>query len=101
MPVWVALTPVFPLVLSPGFEPGLNASLAHRLYRLGHESMRRQSAGICPRSPQSIRPLVSNPCTHACGGRACCGMGHDVDHRLTPMLHRDRSHSLWVGRQAA
>lgn len=97
----VALTPLLPLVLSPGFEPGLDASLAHCLCRLGHESMRRQSAGICPRSPLWIRPLVPDPCTHARGGRACCDMGHDMDHRLTPMLHRDRSHSLWVGRQAA
>lgn len=57
----VALTPLLPLVLSPGFEPGLDASLAHCLYRLGYESMRRQSAGICPRSPLWIRPLVPNP----------------------------------------
>lgn len=60
-PVWAALTPAFPPVLSPGFEPGLDASLAHCLYRLGYESMRRQSAGICPRSPLWIRPLVPNP----------------------------------------
>lgn len=52
---------MLPLVLSPGFEPGLDASLAHCLYRLGYESMRRQSAGICPRSPLWIRPLVPNP----------------------------------------
>ena len=70
----------FPPVLSPGFEPGLDASLAHCLYRLGYESMRRQSAGICPRSPLWIRPLVSDPCTHACGGRAYCNTRHDRDH---------------------
>lgn len=75
-----ALTPAFPPVLSPGFEPGLDASLAHCLYRLGYESMRRQSAGICPRSPLWIRPLVSDPCTHACGGRAYCNTRHDRDH---------------------
>ena len=79
-PVWAALTPAFPPVLSPGFEPGLDASLAHCLYRLGYESMRRQSAGICPRSPLWIRPLVSDPCTHACGGRAYCNTRHDRDH---------------------
>lgn len=56
-----ALTPLLPLVLSPGFEPGPDSSLDCRLYRLGHESMRRQSAGICPRSPLWIRPLVPNP----------------------------------------
>ena len=57
----VALTPLLPLVLSPGFEPGPDSSLDCRLYRLGHESMRRQSARICPRSPLWIRPLVPNP----------------------------------------
>lgn len=52
---------MLPLVLSPGFEPGPDSSLDCRLYRLGHESMRRQSARICPRSPLWIRPLVPNP----------------------------------------
>lgn len=35
----VALTPLLPLVLSPGFEPGLDSSLDCCLYRLGYESM--------------------------------------------------------------
>lgn len=26
--------------------------------------------------------FVPDHCTHACGGRAYCGMGHDVDHGL-------------------
>lgn len=79
-----ALTPLLPLVLSPGFEPGPDSSLDCRLYRLGHESMRRQSAGICPRSPLWIRPLVPDPCTHACGGRAYCNTRHDRDHGAEP-----------------
>ena len=32
-------TPLLPLVLSPGFEPGLDSSLDCCLYRLGYESM--------------------------------------------------------------
>lgn len=35
----MALTPLLPLVLSPGFEPGLDASLAHCLYRLGYGNL--------------------------------------------------------------
>lgn len=35
----VALTPLLPLVLSLGFEPGLDSSLDCCLYRLGYESM--------------------------------------------------------------
>lgn len=80
----VALTPLLPLVLSPGFEPGLDSSLDCCLYRLGYESMcgYHPCGSQYPHSPQSIRPLVPHPCTHACGGRAYYGMRHDEDHGL-------------------
>ena len=47
-PVWVALTPVFPTVLSPGFEPGPDSSLDCRLYRLGYESIARTTRRDMP-----------------------------------------------------
>ena len=76
----VALTPLLPLVLSPGFEPGLDASLAHCLYRLGYESMRGYHPCEVAISAQST--IDPDPCTHACGGRAYHGMRHDRDHGL-------------------
>lgn len=44
----MALTPVFPLVLSPGFEPGPDSSLDCRLYRLGYESVTRATRRDMP-----------------------------------------------------
>ena len=66
-PDQVALTPLLPLVLSPGFEPGLDASLAHCLYRLGYESMRGYHPCEVAISAQStIDPATRAGSLHPC-----------------------------------
>ena len=63
----VALTPLLPLVLSPGFEPGLDSSLDCCLYRLATKACADTTLARSqyPHSPQSIRPLVPDP-LHSC-----------------------------------
>lgn len=63
----VALTPLLPLVLSPGFEPGPDSSLDCRLYRLGHESMRGYYPCEVAISAQStIDPATRAGSLHPC-----------------------------------
>lgn len=61
----VALTPLLPLVLSPGFEPGLDASLAHCLYRLGYESVARATRRDMP-ARSTIDPATRAGSLHPC-----------------------------------
>lgn len=63
----VALTPLLPLVLSPGFEPGLDSSLDCCLYRLGYESMCRYHPCEVAISAQStIDPATRAGSLHSC-----------------------------------
>ena len=63
----VALTPLLPLVLSPGFEPGLDSSLDCCLYRLGYESMRGYHPCEVAISAQStIDPATRAGSLHSC-----------------------------------
>lgn len=66
-PIWVALTPVFPLVLSPGFEPGLDSSLDCCLYRLSYESMcGYHPCGVAISAQSTIDPATCVGSLHSC-----------------------------------
>ena len=63
----VALTPLLPLVLSPGFEPGLDSSLDCCLYVAGTSMCGYHpcEVAISAQVHKSIRPLVPDP-LHSC-----------------------------------